>query len=127
VVRSSGRNESRPYNAEIEPPVGARFIAPDMPPDTSAFNPDTHHRRSIRLRSYDYSQAGSYFITLCTQKKACLFGAIAGDVMQLNDAGRLVRGIWGAIPEHYSSVELDYFVVMPNHIHGILVLNVGAQ
>ncbi|MDP2852133.1 MAG: transposase [Gallionella sp.] len=108
--------------------VGARFIAPDLPPDTSVFDPGIHHRRSIRLRNYDYSQAGAYFITLCTQKRESLFGAVVGDVVQLNEAGRLVQNVWGALPEHYSCVELDSFVVMPNHIHSIVVLNgVGAQ
>ena len=82
----------------------------------------------MRLRNYDYSQAGAYFITLCTQKRECLFGAMVGDIVQLNEAGRLVQNIWGVLPEHYSCVELDSFVVMPNHIHGIVVLNgVGAQ
>ncbi len=117
--------------------VGAQFIAPDLPPkfitsdsspDPSTFHHDIHHRRSIRLRYYDYSQAGAYFITLCTQKRECLFGAVVGDDMRLSDAGRMVQDIWDALPGHYSCVELDCFVVMPNHIHGIVVLNgVGAQ
>ena len=128
MLRQTGRNELRPYNVEIYPPVGARFIAPDFPPDTSAFNPDIHHRRSIRLRSYDYSQAGAYFITLCAQKRECLFGAVVDDVMRLNDVGRIVQNVWDALPDHYSCVELDSFVVMPNHIHGIVVLiDVGAR
>ena len=108
--------------------VGAQFIAPDVPPDTPTFNPDTHHRRSIRLRDYDYSQAGAYFITLCTQKRECLFGEMSDDVVRMSDAGRMVQDVWQALPEHYSCVELDSFVVMPNHIHGIVVLNdIGAR
>jgi putative transposase len=123
----SGRNELRPYNAE-QPSVGARFIAPDLSPATSTFNPDIHHRRSVRLRSYDYSQAGAYFITLCTHNKECLFGAVVGNCMQLNDVGCLVQDVWDSLPKHYSCVELDCFVVMPNHIHSIVVLNdVGAR
>ena len=111
-----------------EHPVGARFIAPDLPSNTSTFNPDIHHRRSIRLHSYDYSQAGAYFITLCTQKRECLFGDVVGDAMRLNDVGHRVQNVWDALPQHYSRVELDSFVVMPNHIHGIVVLNdAGAQ
>lgn len=106
----------------IQPPVGAQFIAPDFPPDTSA-NHDVHHRRSSRLRSYDYSQAGAYFITICTQNRECLFGSVVGDVMQLNEAGHIVKNVWEALPDHYSCVELDSFVVMPNHIHGIILLN----
>jgi len=117
--------------------VGAQFIAPDLPPklitpdsspDPSTFHPDIHHRRSIRLRNYDYLQAGAYFITLCTQKRECLFGAVVCDGMRLNDAGCIVQDIWNALPGHYPCVELDCFVVMPNHIHGIVVLNgAGAR
>ncbi len=111
-----------------EHPVGARFIAPELPPDTSALNSDIHHRRSIRLRGYDYSQAGAYFISLCTQKRECLFGAVAGNIMRLNDAGHMVQNIWEALPDLYAGVTLDTFVVMPNHIHGIIMLNdVGAR
>jgi putative transposase len=125
------------HHAQKAKNVGARFIAPifppsfipsDTPPSTPTFILDSHHRRSIRLRGYDYSQAGGYFVTLCTHNKECLFGAVVGDVMQLNDAGRLVQDVWDSLPKHYSFVELDYFVVMPNHIHGIVVLNdVGAR
>ncbi len=103
-------------------------IAPEPPSDTSAFNPDIHHRRSIRLRDYDYSQAGAYFITLCTQQRECLFGMVDGEVVRLNESGRMVQDAWNALPTHYSCVDLDSFVVMPNHIHGIVILNdVGAR
>jgi len=105
-----------------------KFITPDSLPDTPVFDPDIHHRSSIRLRSYDYSQAGAYFITLCTQKRECLFGAVVDDGMRLNDVGRMVQNVWGALPGYYPRVELDSFVVMPNHIHGIIMLHdVGAQ
>ncbi|MDO8811262.1 MAG: transposase [Gallionella sp.] len=105
-----------------------KFITSDSLPDTPVFDPDIHHRRSIRLRSYDYSQAGAYFITLCTQKRECLFGAVVDDGMRLNDVGRMVQNVLGALPDHYSCVGLDSFVVMPNHIHGIIMLHdVGAQ
>ena len=113
---------------ESEHPVGARFIAPDLPPNSSTFNPDIHHRRSIRLRNYDYSQAGAYFMTLCTQKRECLFGAVVGDSMRLNETGCMVQNIWDALPDHFAGVILDAFVVMPNHIHGVIILNtVGAR
>lgn len=125
------------HHAQRRGDVGAQFIAPDLPPkfitpdsspDPSTFHPDIHHRRSIRLRNYDYSQAGAYFITLCTQKRECLFGAVVCGGMRLNDAGRIVQDIWDALPGHYPCVELDCFIVMPNHIHGIVVLNgVGAR
>jgi putative transposase len=90
-----------------------------------AFNPDIHHRRSIRLRGYDYSQTGMYFVTICTQDRPCLFGDIVDGVMNLNDSGKMVRATWDEIPAHYAGVEIDQFVVMPNHIHGVITL-VGA-
>jgi REP element-mobilizing transposase RayT len=79
-----------------------------------------HRRRSIRLKGYDYSQAGAYFITVCTQGRACLFGDVVGEEMRLNDAGRVVQAIWDALPGHFPFVELDEFVVMPNHVHGVV-------
>ena len=83
------------------------------------FDNKIHHRKSIRLRNYDYSQAGAYFITICTQDKECLFGDIVDDELQLNNAGRIIQLIWSEIPIHYPQVELDEFVIMPNHFHGI--------
>lgn len=83
-------------------------------------------RRSIRLRGYDYSQAGAYFITICAQNRHCLFGNITEGAMVLNDAGRAVADCWLQIPDHFPNVELDEWVVMPNHIHGIVVI-VGAN
>jgi len=89
------------------------------------YNPDIHHRRSIRLRGYDYSQNGMYFVTICTQDRLRLFGDIANGEMKLNDAGHMVRATWDEIPAHYSGIEIDQFTVMPNHIHGIIKI-VGA-
>jgi len=92
-------------------------------------DPDHHHRRSIRLRGYDYSRAGAYFITVCTQGRACLFGEIVDETMILNGAGRVVEKCWTDIPAHFPHIELDGFVVMPNHVHGILLITetVGAN
>ena len=86
------------------------------------YDPNRHHRRSIRLKGYDYSQAGAYFITLCTQDRACLFGRVVNGEMRLNDAGRMVLAEWNRLPERFPQVVLDAFVVMPNHVHGILVI-----
>jgi putative transposase len=88
--------------------------------------PDVHHRRSIRLQGYDYAQAGAYFVTICTQDKECSFGKVVSGEMVLNDAGRLTQAVWAGLPERFPIAELDQFVVMPNHLHGILVL-VGVQ
>ena len=129
----SGRDESRPNNAGTRlcntgthPSVGARFIAPDSPPGPSV-NPNVRHRRSIRLHGYDYSQAGAYFVTICSHNRECFFGEVVGEGMRLNDVGRIVEEVWEALPVHFPDVELDAFVVMPNHVHGIVVLNGGAQ
>ena len=89
------------------------------------FNPKIHNRRSIRLQGYDYSQAGAYFVTICTHNRKCLFGDIADGEMWLNDAGRMVQAVWDEIPAHYPGIDIDAFVIMPNHIHGIIVI-VGA-
>lgn len=88
-----------------------------------------HHRRSIRLKDYDYTQNGAYFVTICTHEKRCIFGQVVDGVMSLNEWGRVVQSCWDEIPVHYPMVELDAFVVMPNHVHGVVVItvSVGAQ
>jgi len=91
------------------------------------YNPNIHHRKSIRLKGYDYSQAGLYFITICVQDRKCLFGKIENDEMILNDAGKIADEQWGKLPERFTNMELDVFQIMPNHMHGIILLNdVGA-
>jgi len=89
-------------------------------------HPERHHRRSIRLKGYDYRQAGAYFVTICTQDRAFLFGQVVHDEMQLNDAGKMVYDVWNDLPAFYPGVQTDAFIVMPNHIHGIIIL-VGAD
>ena len=83
------------------------------------------HRRSIRLKGYDYAQPGAYFVTIVTQDRACLFGAVADEEMQLNNAGQIAKAAWDELPARFPSVRLDAFIVMPNHVHGIIM--VGAQ
>ena len=80
------------------------------------------HRRSIRLQGYDYTLAGAYFVTVCAQDRACLFGEIRDGVFRANDAGRMVQVVWDELHVFYPHVETDAFVVMPNHVHGIVVL-----
>lgn len=89
------------------------------------YNPDIHHRHSIRLKGYDYSSGGAYFVTICTHGRECLFGRIVDDKMQVNDAGRMVENVWLELPGRFPDVVLDAFVVMPNHFHVILFI-VGA-
>jgi putative transposase len=86
------------------------------------FDPEKHHRRSIRLKGHDYSQPGAYFVTICTRDQACLFGHVVNGEMRLNDAGEIAQRCWEEIPRHFPLVELDAFVVMPNHVHGIIVI-----
>jgi len=86
------------------------------------FNPDIHHRRSIRLREYDYSLVGAYFVTVCANGQECLFGDCADGDMRVNDAGRMVVDIWNSLPERFLNVALDEYMIMPNHFHGIIVL-----
>lgn len=86
------------------------------------YDPDTRHRRSIRLKGYDYTQPAPYFVTVCVQGREAIFGKIVGEEMQANDAGRMVGAAWDDLPRHYPGVQIDAFVVMPNHIHGIIVL-----
>ena len=84
------------------------------------YNPTKHHRRSIRLKGYDYSQAGLYFITICTQNRACLFGKIENGVMILNDAGRMVEKWYYELNNKYPDKRCHEMVVMPNHFHCII-------
>ncbi len=92
------------------------------------FNPDIHHRNSIRLQSYDYRAAGAYFVTICSfQKEPILAGITAGEA-QLTTLGNVVHECWNEIPQHFPNIELDMFVVMPNHLHAIFMIHepVGA-
>jgi REP element-mobilizing transposase RayT len=79
----------------------------------------------MRLAGYDYAQAGAYFVTACTQGRVCLFGEVVDGEMRTNEAGAMVKRVWEELPKFYAGVALDVFVVMPNHVHGIIVL-VGA-
>jgi putative transposase len=90
------------------------------------FDPGKHHRRSIRLKQYDYTQTGAYFVTACTQNRECFFGEIVDGVMRLTYVGEMIQKIWQELPEYYAGVGIDVFTIMPNHIHGIIILtNVG--
>jgi REP element-mobilizing transposase RayT len=89
--------------------------------------PEKPNRSSIRLPFYDYSRSGAYFITICVDDRKCLLGNIIDGKMDLNEMGRVVQDAWGKIKERFPQTELDAFVIMPNHIHGVIVINnVGA-
>ena len=81
-----------------------------------------YRRRPIRLSGYDYSQAGGYFVTIVTQDRLRLLGDVIGEEMRLNGAGRMVRQVWDGLPRRFPGIGLDAFVVMPNHVHGIVVI-----
>jgi putative transposase len=88
-------------------------------------NRDKHYRRSIRLKGYDYAQCGAYFVTICAQNRKCLFGDIQRNEWSLNDAGKMLYRIWNNVPNTCPGFVIDKFVVMPNHVHGI-ISTVGA-
>ncbi len=97
--------------------------------NTKKYNPQIHHRKSIWLKGYYYSQAGAYFITICCQNRECRFGKICNGKMVLNDLGIIAHNQWLKLTERFTKIELDVFQIMPNHMHGIIVINdshVGA-
>lgn len=83
---------------------------------------DLHHRRSTRLKDYDYAQPGAYFLTVCTRDRECLFGNIVGGEMRLNECGMAVYEEWLETAQLRENVELDAFTIMPNHVHGIVII-----
>lgn len=93
--------------------------------DMNKYNPHFHHRRSIRLKGYDYAQAGLYFITICVQNREHLFGQIIEGEMLLNDAGQMVKKWYDELENKFSDIKCHAMIVMPNHFHCI-VENVGA-
>jgi len=94
------------------------------------YHPEKHHRRTIRLRGYDYAKAGAYFITIVTQNREHIFGEIANGELMMNENGEIAKQYWLEIPLHFPNVSLDKFLIMPNHIHGIIIINdniIGAK
>ncbi len=96
------------------------------------YDPQRHHRRSIRLSGYDYTRPGAYFVTMVTYNRVHLFGRVVRGKMELNACGRVAEECWRAIPDHFPHVRLDAFVIMPNHVHGVLWIvesdtSVGAK
>lgn len=91
-------------------------------------DPVQHHRRSIRLKEYDYSLEGDYFVTICVNRRACIFGEVASYEMVLNPVGQMVARWWDELNRKFAFVQTDAFVVMPNHVHGIINIQpVGAD
>ena len=119
---------SRPKNAAPgDRPRATTRVAPTGGPPTD-YDPGLPRRRSVRLKAYDYAQPGAYFVTVVTQDRLCLFGDIADGEVRFNEAGRLIGKFWESLPDRFAGIALDLFVVMPNHIHGVIAIDppVGA-
>ena len=86
------------------------------------YDPKKHHRRSIRLQGYDYDQPGAYFVTICVNFGQCCLGGVYDGVMIPSAAGEMVAECWYGLPERFINIDLDVFSLMPNHVHGILVI-----
>jgi len=86
-----------------------------------------HHRRSIRLQGWDYSEARAYFVTICTQNHQCLLGDVVNDEMLLNECGGVVAQYWEWLRGQYLHLDLDAWIVMPNHVHGIIVIGEACR
>src|SRR5215213_3241622 len=86
------------------------------------FTRDHHHRRSIRLPGYNYSQPGGYFVTICTHRRECTFSVIQDQTVFLSRSGEIVEQCWRGLSSHFLFIELSTFAVMPNHLHGIVII-----
>lgn len=91
------------------------------------YNPDVHHRQSIRLKGYDYAKAGAYFVTICAWGKECVFGEVRDGAMHPGEAGQVTERFWQNLTERFPTLALDALVIMPNHLHGIIVLNASEK
>jgi putative transposase len=85
------------------------------------------HRKVMRLRDYDYSQDGAYFITICAHRRQFLFGRFEDRKLIVNKFGEIVETCWSELPSHYSGIQLDTFIVMPTHVHGIVIFDSEAR
>ncbi len=91
------------------------------------YNPDIHRRRSIRLKKYNYSRSNAYFVTICVQNRECLLGNIINNKVSLSELGKLVEKNWNKLIQRFTNINLDSYVVMPNHFHGIIIINPPNQ
>ena len=90
------------------------------------YDPQRHQRRTIRLKGHNYAMPGLYYLTICAGCRGSIFGRRVDEAIALNAVGQIVQTTWLWIPSHFSYVHLDAFVVMPDHVHGIIVLTAGA-
>ena len=87
------------------------------------YDPEKHHRRSIRIPGYDYSQNGCYYVTICVQNREWMFGDVMDGKMKLNEYGKIVAENWTEIRYHFDHIELDKYIIMPNHMHSVIIIN----
>lgn len=125
--------DTEPRRVGCERPCGCLLICRKVlhaqVTDVMKFDSNLHHRRSIRLKGYDYSQPGAYFVTICTFRQECVLGKVVDGTMALSPYGQIAFNFWAEIPFHFPNVEKDPFVIMPNHVHAIIVIHdtiVGA-
>lgn len=85
-----------------------------------------HHRQTIRIPGYDYTQPGAYFVTICTHEKTCVFGEIINNKIRLSPAGQIAQNEWMHLDSRFQHINLDEFIIMPNHIHGIITIPYGG-
>jgi putative transposase len=91
----------------------------------SKFDPEKHHRRSIRMQKYDYSQSGAYYVTIVAWQRECVFGEVVNRDMALTKYGLVAKQQWEKLPKRFPNIELGAFIIMPNHMHGIIVITNG--
>jgi len=91
----------------------------------SKFDPKKHHRRSIRLPEYDYAQPGAYYVTIVVWHRECIFGEVVNKEMVLSNFGLVAKQQWEKLPRRFPNIELGAFIIMPNHMHGIIVITDG--
>jgi len=89
------------------------------------FDPQKHHRRSIRLQGYDYASAGGYYVTIVAWQRECLFGEVVNKEMVLSKFGLVAKQQWEKLPKRFPNIELGTYMIMPNHMHGIIVITNG--
>ena len=89
------------------------------------YDPSKHHRRSIRLKGYDYTQEGAYYVTIVAWQRECLFGEVVNAEMALSKFGLIAKQQWEQLPKRFPTIELGAYVIMPNHMHGIIVITDG--
>jgi putative transposase len=114
-MRKLRARDARPYG-EFGYSVDILLILYPM----GRYNPQYHHRRSIRLRNYDYSQCGRYFVTICVQNRECLLGSIHQGIFSASESGKVVQLALQALQQNCDEITIESWVVMPNHIHFIL-------